>query len=90
MIQPFTSRYLKPLAGLAVIGVVLYACAKTVPFYFWMLPIYLILFIGGYLFSLLLTRSLDKEDIEMFEAVSKKTGLRMEALRRLISRFAHE
>jgi O-antigen/teichoic acid export membrane protein len=89
-VQPFTPRYLKPLAGLAVIGVVLYTCAKTLPFYLWMLPLYLILFIGGYLFSLLVTRSLDREDIEMFEAVSKKTGIEMKLIRRVLHRFAHE
>jgi O-antigen/teichoic acid export membrane protein len=88
--HPFTVHYLRPLAGAAVIGILLYATAKSLPLSFWMLPLYFVLFIGGYAASLLLTRSIEREDIVLFEAVSAKTGLRLEALRRLISKFANK
>jgi O-antigen/teichoic acid export membrane protein len=87
-VQPITAKYLRPVAGSAVIGLLLYVFAKKVIFSFWLLPVYLVLFVSGYLFSLLITRSLDREDIEMFEAVSKRSGLRMEMLRKLIHKFA--
>jgi O-antigen/teichoic acid export membrane protein len=89
-IHPFTLKYIRPIIGASVIGLVIYALVKTVVFSFWLMPVYLILFIVGYGASLFLSRSLDREDIALFEAVSKKTGLRLEWLRKLILRFAHE
>ena len=87
-IHPFTLKYLKPVAGATFIGLIIYAFAKNVPLYPWMLPIYLIMFVGGYVFSQLITRSLDKEDILMFEAVSNRAGLSLNWLRRIIYKFA--
>jgi O-antigen/teichoic acid export membrane protein len=89
-IHPFTIKYIKPVVGASVIGLIIYALAKNVFFSFWLMPLYLILFIAGYVASLLLSRSLDKEDIALFEAVTSRTGLRLEWLRRLIMRFARE
>jgi O-antigen/teichoic acid export membrane protein len=86
--HPFTVHYLRPLAGAAVIGILLYAAAKCLPLSFWMLPLYLVLFVGGYVLSLLLTGGIEREDIALFEAVSTKTGLRLESLRKLINKFA--
>lgn len=87
-IHPLTSRYLRPVVGSAVVGLVIYAVAKNFPLYFWVLPLYFGLFIAGYLFSLLVTGSLDREDLDLFEAVSKKTGFRMGLLRSILTRFA--
>lgn len=89
-VQPITAKYLRPVAGSVVIGLLLYVFAKKVIFSFWLLPVYLALFVSGYLFSLLITRSLDREDIEIFEAVSKRTGMEMKLIRRILHRFAHE
>lgn len=88
--HPFTISYLRPVAGAAVIGVILYAAAKSLPLSFWMLPIYFVLFVGGYALSLLLTRSIEREDISLFEAVSARIGLRLEWLRKIIYRFANK
>jgi O-antigen/teichoic acid export membrane protein len=87
--HPFTIQYLRPVAGAAVMGILLYAAAKSLPLSFWMLPLYLALFVGGYAAALLITRSIEREDVVLFEAVSAKTGLRMEGLRKLLHRFAH-
>jgi O-antigen/teichoic acid export membrane protein len=89
-IHPFTRKYIKPIIGASVIGLVIYALVKEVIFSFWLMPVYFVLFMGGYVAALLLSKSLDREDIALFEAVSDKTGLRLEWLRRLIMRFAHE
>jgi O-antigen/teichoic acid export membrane protein len=89
-IHPLTAKYLRPIAGSAIIGLVLYVIAKSLPLYYWMLPIYLVLFIIGYLASLLMSRSLAKEDLDLFEAVSDKTGIRMEPIRALLHKFTHK
>ena len=80
-IKPFTVRYIKPVFGSMVIGVILYIIAKALPLYLWMLPVYMILFLTGYLFSLILMRGLEREDISIFELISEKTGLKMQGLR---------
>jgi len=86
-IHPITSKYTKPLAASMVITLIIYAIAKSLPLYLWMLPIYFILFIGGYFISLLITRSFDREDIFMFDTISQKTGIEMKFLRRIILAF---
>ena len=74
-LHPFTAAYLKPLAGAAVIGLILYAVAKCVPLHLWMLPIYFFLFMGGYAASFLITRSIEREDIFIFREVMGKLGI---------------
>lgn len=88
-IHPLTAKYLRPVAGSAAIGLVIYAIAKNLPLYFWMLPVYFVLFVGGYGAFLLLTRSIDKEDIVMLEAISARTGLKMILIRKVIYRFTN-
>src|SRR5208337_3755167 len=80
-IKPFTFRYLRPVFGSMVIGLIIYIIAKALPLYLWMLPLYLILFMTGYLLSLILLRGLDSDDISIFELISEKTGLKMQGLR---------
>ncbi|MDA8105330.1 MAG: flippase [Nitrospiraceae bacterium] len=82
-IHPFTVNYIKPILSSSIIGLFLYGIAKILPLSSLVLPLYLILFIVGYIISLVLTKSLDQEDIVMLEAISRKTGLRMEMVRRL-------
>jgi O-antigen/teichoic acid export membrane protein len=71
-LHPFTAAYLKPLAGACLAGLVIYALAKSVPLHFWMLPVYFLLFMGGYAASLLITRSIEREDIFIFREVMGK------------------
>jgi O-antigen/teichoic acid export membrane protein len=74
-IKPFTFRYIRPVLGSMVMGLIIYIIAKALPLYLWMLPLYLILFMAGYLLSLILLHGLDQEDIFMFELISEKAGL---------------
>lgn len=88
-IHPFTAKYLKPTAASALVALAVYGLSKTVPvFHLWLMPVYLLLFVGGYVFSLLASRSIDREDIAMLDAVALKTGVEMKGLRDFVSRFA--
>jgi O-antigen/teichoic acid export membrane protein len=86
-IQPFTINYIRPVIIMLPIGLGIYAMAKSIPLHFWMLPIYLLLFISGYAGAILLTRSIDKEDIIIFEGVLRRSGISAPRLLNLIGRF---
>lgn len=73
-IHPFSVEYLSPLALSCISGLVIYIVAKALPLYPWMLPIYLVFFLGAYLFSILLTKSIDREELLILSAVSEKLG----------------
>ena len=85
--HPFTSAYLKPVAGAALTGMVIYALAKSVQLQIWMLPAYFILFMGGYAASLLITRSIEREDIFIFREVMRKLGINGDATISFLGRF---
>jgi O-antigen/teichoic acid export membrane protein len=89
-IQPFTMQYLKPVFFTGIIGLLIYGMAKTLPLSLWMLPLYFLLFVLGYAASILLTRSIEKEDIFLLDEISKKIGIELGYLKKLFVRFAHE
>lgn len=74
-IQPISAVYLKPVIGSSVIGLLIYGVAKSIPLYYWMLPVYFILYICGYMASLILTRSIDEDDIMLLETLLNKLGV---------------
>jgi O-antigen/teichoic acid export membrane protein len=82
-IHPFTPQYIKPVIGSAIIGIIIYVIAKSLPLYLWMMPIYLIIFLGGYGISLFVTRSLDTEDFSLLKAVFEKMGISTGWIQRL-------
>jgi O-antigen/teichoic acid export membrane protein len=86
-LHPFTPEYIKPVIASGVIGIILYTIAKQLPLHLWMMPLYFVLFIISYCLSLLFTRSLDREDMMIFEALSLKTGLEMQWIRNILLRF---
>lgn len=79
--HPFAAGYLKPVIGSALIGVVIYVAAKSLPLYSWMLPVYFLLYICGYIASLVFTRSVDDEDVLLLEALLKRAGVAPEVTR---------
>jgi len=89
-IHPFTSHYLKPIAYAVIMAIAIYAIAKSVPLHFWLLPIYFLLFIAGYLLSILLTHSIEAEDIDMFDAVAAKLGFDLSPVSRILRKFSHD
>jgi len=86
-IHPFSLRYIKPIIGASVIAFFIYGLVKNVFFAWWMMPVYLAIFIVGYGASLLLSRSIEKEDMLFFEGIEKRLGIEMQWLRKLINRF---
>jgi O-antigen/teichoic acid export membrane protein len=74
-IHPWTLRYIKPVVGSSVVGLIIYALVKSFPLYLWMLPVYLILFLCGYMLTVLLTKSIDEEDLFIFKMIFAKVGV---------------
>ncbi|MBF0557408.1 MAG: flippase [Nitrospirae bacterium] len=89
-IHPLTPQYIKPIVLSSIIGIALYAIAKSLPLFVWMLPIYLSLYLGGYFISLMVTKSFDLQDIELFEIISQKTGFSMDTVRKILYNSAHK
>lgn len=87
-IHPVASGCLKPAVGSAVIGVIIYAAAKSLPLYFWMLPLYFILYVGGYLVSLILTRSIDFQDVFLFGEILKRAGVTPSVTQNIMNRIS--
>ncbi|MEJ2697622.1 MAG: flippase [Candidatus Sulfobium sp.] len=85
--HPFTSAYLRPLVGAALTGVLIYVLAQSIPLQSWMLPVYFLLFIGGYAASLLITRSIEREDIFIFREVMAKVGIEGAGAVAFLSKF---
>jgi hypothetical protein len=52
-----------------------------------MLPVYFLLYICGYLVSLVLTKSVDENDVLLFETILKKTGVAPEAVQKIVGRI---
>lgn len=87
-IHPITAGYLKPAASSVIIGMIIYLIAKTLPLNIWMLPVYLFLFVGGYIFSLFISKSIEKEDVVLLESILKRTGVEADTIRQFIDKFA--
>ena len=85
-IHPLTAGYLKPVAGLSVSGLIVYALAKSLPFSLWIVPLYLLLFIAGYGVVLFLTKSVEREDIMLFDLIVERTGVKMKLIRSFLEK----
>jgi O-antigen/teichoic acid export membrane protein len=85
-VHPITSTYIKPILGSAVIGLAIYCIAKSLPLEFWMIPVYFILYLVGYLFFLFLTRSIDAEDLYLIDWFAKLTGIDVSTIKNFIIR----
>jgi O-antigen/teichoic acid export membrane protein len=85
-IQPLTIQYLKPVLGSGLVAMVVFALAKSLPLHGWMLPLYLLLFLFGYMASIVMLRAVDHEDLFLLEAISRKTGVDLSALTAFLKR----
>lgn len=86
-IHPITPKYLKPVFASSAITLMIYLIAKNISIEFWMLPIFFSIFIGVYILSLLITKSIDEEDISMFEAIERRTGMDMKIIKKIAGKF---
>jgi len=76
-IQPFTYSYLKSIAGAVCVGGVFFLISESLPFSIWGLPLYLMTISTGYGVILLLTGSIDQEDISLLKTVlTRVVGVR--------------
>ena len=85
--HPFSSAYLKPLAGAASSGLLIYAVAKSLPLTFWMLPAYFLVFLTSYAGSLLVTKSIEEEDLFILERVLNRMGVRPGPVLAILEKF---
>jgi O-antigen/teichoic acid export membrane protein len=65
--HPFTWSYFKTAACAAFMGFSIFLLSRFLPDDGWLLPFYFFLFCFGYIYLLIATRSIDKEDISLFE-----------------------
>lgn len=87
-IHPFTIQYLRPLIHTAAASALIFALSRILPLSVWLLPLYFVLFIVGFASIFLLTKSIDPEDIFLFDSVTAKTGLRAPRLREFLLRHS--
>jgi len=86
-IHPFTSNYVKLLGISIVLLALVYAFTSHLEVKFCMLPLLLSLFLFAYGLLLLLTRSFDREDIDMLLVIEKRVGVDAGAIKRMLKRF---
>lgn len=86
-IHPFSLEYLKPIVTACLSGFLIYLIAKSLPLYPWMIPFYLVVFVACYLASILMTRSIEKEEVEIMTTILGKLGV-SNNLSRFIGRLA--
>ncbi|ASJ01304.1 flippase [Thermococcus gorgonarius] len=85
-IHPFSWSYVKPLAiGFVLLGAIKWL-SPNVP-NIWYAFLVLLVFMGVYAVLVLLSRSIDKEDIELLLAVEKKLGIDLGVIKRFLKRF---
>lgn len=86
--QPLSKKLLKPtLASLGLIFLFRFILRNFVTIVWWMLPLLLMLYYAIYGLAILLTRSLDKEDISMLLAVEKRAGLNLSLIKGILQKF---
>jgi O-antigen/teichoic acid export membrane protein len=85
-IHPFSLNYVKPLLISFVLLLVIQMLRLSVPSIWHAIPI-LIVFLTIYFFLVLLSRSVDREDVELFLAVERKLGIELEVVKKVLRRF---
>lgn len=86
-IHPFTRNYVKPLVTSIILITVLYGVVSQLHVEFFMLPLFLLAFLVSYCLLLLLTKSFDKEDIQMLLAIERKAGVDLGTVKTILKRF---
>lgn len=71
-IHPFTWSYIKAAACAALMGLLIFLLSRFLPHSSWLLPFYFLLFYFGYISFLIATRSVDEEDISLFEMLIER------------------
>ena len=85
-IHPFSWNYVKPLAISFVLLGLIQSLHLRVPNIWYVIPV-LGVFLGIYFFFVLLSRSVDKEDVELLLAIEKKLGVDLKVIKKILKRF---
>ncbi|NJD98891.1 flippase [Thermococcus sp. LS1] len=85
-IHPFSWNYVKPLVISFVLLGLIQSLHLRVPSIWYAIPV-LAVFLGVYFFLVLLSRSVDKEDVELFLAIEKKLGVDLKIIKKILRRF---
>jgi len=85
-IHPFSKNYIKSLIiSLVLLGLIQNLQLKVLSVWY-AVPI-LIVFLIIYLFLILLSRSVDKEDIELILTLEKRTGINLKVIKKVLKKF---
>jgi O-antigen/teichoic acid export membrane protein len=87
-IHPLTPQYFKPVFTSLIIAVIINYFGKNISTEFWMLPLFLGTFIVIYIISLLVTKSVDDEDLMILSAFEEKTGKNLGTIKKIIKKFS--
>ncbi|MBP1911662.1 flippase [Thermococcus stetteri] len=85
-IHPFSWNYVKPLVISFVLLGIIQTLNLNVPNVLYAIPV-LFAFLLVYFFLVLLSRSVDKEDVELFLAIERKLGIDAEIIKKILRRF---
>ena len=81
-------KIFKPIILSIVLILIIYFLTKNyLVVKIWMLPIIFILFIFLYFASLLLTHSIDEEDVSLLIDIENKTGLKLKRIKNILRKF---
>lgn len=86
-INPFSKNYLKSLGISVFLISLVYVFISSFEVDYWVLPILLFLFVSGYGLLLVITKSFDKEDIDMVIAIEKRIGIDLKLIKKLFRKF---
>ncbi len=85
-IHPFSRNYVKILVvGFALSGVILASGLRAM--HIWYAILILAVFFVAYLLLILLSRSIDREDIELLLAMEQRLGVNLEGVKKVLRRF---
>ncbi|WP_148883190.1 flippase [Thermococcus aciditolerans] len=85
-IHPFSPNYVKPLIiSLLLLGIIRGLKLKVPSI--WYAVLILALFVAVYFLLVLISRSIDKEDIELLLAIEKRLGVDLGTIKRVLRRF---
>ncbi|AIF70356.1 hypothetical protein PAP_09910 [Palaeococcus pacificus DY20341] len=85
-IHPFSWNYVKPLVISFVLLGLIESLHLRVPNIWYAVPV-LAVFLGIYFLLVLLSKSIDKEDVELLLAVERKLGVNLEIIKKILRRF---
>ena len=87
-IKPLGWNLIKPtILSILIIFPIYYYSNKFLPHTWWSLIILVLILYGIFIFSVLFTRSIDKDDLKLLLAIERKTGWKIKFIKKIIRRF---